>query len=232
MGDDGGRLPGRAVAYYAEHRLAHRWAFLWRFHAVHHSPTQLDWLAATRLHPVEGLIGGFILRPPLIVLGFEPADFAIGAAVLGILDVMVHANVNWRLRFLDGIVVTPEYHRWHHVSAPVRDVNFSLPVIDKLFGTYYMPGDGSRPEVYGIDQSFPADGYLRQLAWPFRRTDRSRPGTEPGLRIGPGTQVPLADGRPPVTVSSAPLSRHGESARTDDDRTDIHGYETLEERAP
>lgn len=159
---------GVAVAYYFEHRAAHSWGWLWRFHAVHHSSERLDWLAATRLHPFEGFLGGFIIAPPLILFGFEASDFAIGGAVFGILDVMVHANVNWRMRWLDGIVATPEYHHWHHVSAPVRDVNFSLPIVDMLFGTYHMPDDGSRPEIYGIDDDLP-DSYLGQLAWSFRR---------------------------------------------------------------
>jgi sterol desaturase/sphingolipid hydroxylase (fatty acid hydroxylase superfamily) len=27
--------------------------FLWRFHAVHHSTEQMDWVAAGRLHPLD-----------------------------------------------------------------------------------------------------------------------------------------------------------------------------------
>ena len=34
------------------HRLLHR-PLLWRFHAVHHSSTQVDWLSAVRVHPVN-----------------------------------------------------------------------------------------------------------------------------------------------------------------------------------
>ena len=159
-----------SLTYYAEHRLAHSWGFLWRFHAVHHSPKQLDWLAATKLHPIEGLIGGFVLAPPLVLFGFglEFQKIAAVFAVFSILDVLVHANVSWRMRWLDGIIGTPEYHHWHHVSQPVRDKNFSLPIIDKIFGTYYMPKDGSRPEIYGIDEPMP-QAYVAQLAFPFRR---------------------------------------------------------------
>lgn len=168
---------GVGLAYYAEHRAAHTWGWLWKFHAVHHSPQKLDWLAATRLHPFEGFLGGFILGPPLILFGFEVDDFAIGGAIFGIIDVMIHANVNWRMRWLDGIVPTPEYHHWHHVSAPVRDVNFSTPVFDMVFGTYHMPKDGSRPEHYGIDEELPST-YLGQLAWSFRRKPSDAQTTE------------------------------------------------------
>ena len=163
---------GINLAYYLEHRTAHTWGFLWRFHAVHHSPVELDWLAATRLHPVEGFIGGFILAPPLVLVGFgdELAKLAGVFGLFSILDVMVHANVRWRLRPLHRIIGTPEYHHWHHVKAPVQDVNFSLPLFDMLFGTYYMPKDGTRPEIYGIDDATFPDGYLAQLRYPFRRS--------------------------------------------------------------
>jgi len=37
---------------YLSHRLFHS-RFLWKFHAIHHSAEDVDWLAATRLHPVN-----------------------------------------------------------------------------------------------------------------------------------------------------------------------------------
>ncbi len=44
-------------------------------------------------------------------------------------------------------------------------------MLDKLFGTLHLPKDpgGRWPAGYGISEPVPA-GYLRQLAWPFRRT--------------------------------------------------------------
>ena len=41
------------VGAYWGHRLSHTVPFLWRFHAVHHSIEQMDWLAAGRLHPLD-----------------------------------------------------------------------------------------------------------------------------------------------------------------------------------
>ena len=42
---------GDFLAYWT-HRLFHgRW--LWRFHAIHHSSTTVDWLSSVRLHPVN-----------------------------------------------------------------------------------------------------------------------------------------------------------------------------------
>src|SRR5262249_6616242 len=40
---------------YWIHRLFHRTSWLWPFHAIHHSSEQLDWLSATRVHPVDNV---------------------------------------------------------------------------------------------------------------------------------------------------------------------------------
>jgi hypothetical protein len=42
---------------YVFHRALHSYAWLWRFHQVHHSSEKMDWLANARLHPVDKLLG-------------------------------------------------------------------------------------------------------------------------------------------------------------------------------
>src|SRR5258708_6529732 len=54
---------------YWMHRAFHC-ARLWRFHAVHHSARMLDWLAATRLYPVNDAASKLAVSLPLILLGF------------------------------------------------------------------------------------------------------------------------------------------------------------------
>ena len=67
------------------------------------------------------------------------------------------------------MINTPEWHHWHHASDPeARDKNFGLPVIDKLFGTAYMPKD-KWPTGFGIGDFVPVDSYLGHLAYPFTR---------------------------------------------------------------
>src|SRR5437667_5203769 len=41
------------VTAYWMHRALHAIPLLWRFHRVHHSSEQLDWLASMRVHPVD-----------------------------------------------------------------------------------------------------------------------------------------------------------------------------------
>jgi sterol desaturase/sphingolipid hydroxylase (fatty acid hydroxylase superfamily) len=158
---------------YWYHRWSHEVPLLWRFHSVHHSSEHLDWLAGPRLHPLEGFFAAFVVAPPFILLGVRPLEVTALSVITTIWAILIHSNVSWRMRWLDGIVGTPEYHHWHHSSHPEAwDRNYSglMPVLDRIFGTYYQPKD-RRPEAYGIEGGIP-DGWWRQMLFPFREGRR------------------------------------------------------------
>lgn len=150
----------------------HRWfhtSELWKFHAVHHSSVDLDWLSAVRLHPANDAGMKIATTLPVLAMGFAPVAVAGIVPVLTLLAILVHAHVDWDWGPLRAIIVSPRFHRWHHTDeAAARDRNFAglLPVIDMLFGTYYMPTD-MRPSVFGTATPVPA-GLVAQLAFPFR----------------------------------------------------------------
>lgn len=155
------------VIYWA-HRLSHEVPFLWRFHQVHHSPAQMDWISGFRNHPFDGAIAAPAVAF-LLAAGFDPAFTGALAVVQFVLGIFLHANVRWRWRWLDGIVVTPEFHHWHHANEPAaHNSNHSvfLPLWDVVFGTYHLPKD-RRPSVYGIDEEMPPH-LAQQLVQPFR----------------------------------------------------------------
>ena len=56
---------GRYWIHYAAHKLP----FLWRFHAVHHSPNRLYFLNAARFHPLEKIWFQLPEVVPFILLG-------------------------------------------------------------------------------------------------------------------------------------------------------------------
>ena len=176
------------VTYWI-HRFSHEVSFLWRFHAVHHSTENLDWVSGLRVHPLDGAFGapGFIL---LIAAGFTLKVTGVLAVVQLLLGLFLHANVRWRWRRLNGILITPEFHHWHHSSEPEAiNTNYSvfLPVWDLLFGTYRMPVD-RRPSRYGIDEPMPT-GLVNQLRYPLRDLPPFR------RIVGRGLRHPVRTGR-------------------------------------
>jgi sterol desaturase/sphingolipid hydroxylase (fatty acid hydroxylase superfamily) len=157
-----------ALAYWG-HRWSHQVGFLWRFHSVHHSSERMDWISGVRSHPLDGTV----LAPPIVVLlaaGFGARLTGVLAVIQIVTGLFLHANVRWRWRPLQRIVATPEFHHWHHSSeSDALNTNYSafLPIWDLLFGTFFMPGGGRRPEVYGTVTPVP-DGFFAQLWHPFR----------------------------------------------------------------
>ncbi len=152
----------------------HRWLHgprLWRFHAVHHSSTDVDWLSAVRLHPVNDLLIRVAQAVPIVLLGFDPTLLAAYVPILAIYSLFVHANVPWSLGPLRYVVATPAFHRWHHAAEEEGlNRNFAglFPVFDLIFGTFHMPADRA-PERFGIPRGDVPEGIAAQLLYPFRR---------------------------------------------------------------
>jgi sterol desaturase/sphingolipid hydroxylase (fatty acid hydroxylase superfamily) len=141
--------------------------FLWRFHSVHHSIEQMDWVASGRLHPLDQAFTQAFTVFPLVLLGYGAGVFGGVAVFITLLALFQHANVRLRFPGLRWVINTPEWHHWHHaIDDGARDKNFGLPVVDKVFGTAYLP-KGARPSGFGTRSPVPADGYLRHLAYPF-----------------------------------------------------------------
>jgi sterol desaturase/sphingolipid hydroxylase (fatty acid hydroxylase superfamily) len=155
---------------YWVHRGFHKIPWLWNFHAIHHSSRELDWLAGSRMHPVDVLAtraAGFL---PVFVLGFSQAAVVAYVAFVSFHAVYIHSNTRWRYPYLRWIIATPEYHHWHHTSDEEGlDRNFAsfLPLWDLLFGTAHQPNHW--PKKYGTVKFQPPEDYLGQLAYPFKR---------------------------------------------------------------
>lgn len=156
------------LAIYWTHRWYHEVPILWRFHAIHHSPKHMDWISGFRTHPLDGTL----IAPAfafLLAAGFDAEFTGILALIQIVLGIFLHANVRWRLRPLHRLIITPEFHHWHHANEPgAINSNYSvfLPLWDIIFGTYFMPRF-RRPQVYGVSEFIP-DGMVDQLRHPLR----------------------------------------------------------------
>ncbi len=156
------------AGFYAAHRAFHRIPFLWRFHAVHHSIEEMDWLASHRVHPVDQILTKSASYLPVFALGFSAPAIAIFALVYQWQSVFIHANVRVGFGPLKWLFASPHFHHWHHANEEAaRDKNFAgqLPYLDALAGTLYLPD--RMPARYGTDTPVP-ELYHQQLAFPFR----------------------------------------------------------------
>lgn len=157
------------LGFYWVHRLFHAVPFLWRFHSVHHSIQQLDWLAGSRVHPLDQTLtkGASIL--PVFALGFSETTIVAYGLIYFWQSLLLHSNVNLHLPFLSRIIALPRFHHWHHADHEESfDTNFAgqLAILDWVFGTWYAPADQGLPSQYGTQDPVPS-GYLDQLLYPF-----------------------------------------------------------------
>ena len=161
-------LVGEDVITYWTHRLFHG-AQLWKYHAVHHSSEELGWISAARFHPINLFFGAVIADVVLLIAGISPNVFVVLGPVTIAHSAFVHANLDWTFGPFKYVIATPVFHRWHHTAAERGgEKNFAatFPVLDLIFGTFYMPA-GEKPDKYGIDDlEFPTT-FGAQLLRPF-----------------------------------------------------------------
>lgn len=163
------------IGFYWGHRLSHEIPFLWRFHAIHHSAQQVDWLTNSRAHPLDMVFTRLCGFVPIFALGLaDPLKGQPGFAPMAVLFIssvwsfFIHANLPWRFGPLEWLIATPAFHRWHHTNdgPDVIDKNYAsmLPWLDWVFGTMFLP-KGRMPVRYGIEAPMPS-GFVDQLLHP------------------------------------------------------------------
>ncbi len=154
---------------YWTHRAYHEVPILWRLHAVHHSAKSMDWLAGSRQHILELLITRTLVLAPIYVLGFSKEVIDAYIVIVGFQAVFNHANVSVRLGPLRYIIVTPNFHHWHHSqdqAALDRNYAAHYAFLDYLFGTA-VKSDQLWPEKYGVLGDYVPNGFVKQFKFPF-----------------------------------------------------------------
>jgi len=158
------------LAQYWTHRAYHEIPFLWKFHAVHHSAKTMDWLAGSRQHVFEIVATRVLVLAPLFVLGFSEAVINTYIIIVGFQAVLNHANVHVPWGPLRYLIVTPDFHHWHHSSdTEAIDKNYAAhySFLDYLFGTA-VKSNKRLPEKYGVVGDYMPDGWVKQQTFPFK----------------------------------------------------------------
>jgi sterol desaturase/sphingolipid hydroxylase (fatty acid hydroxylase superfamily) len=155
---------------YWLHRMFHGGGF-WKYHAVHHSSEDLEWISAARFHPVNLFIGTIGVDVILLMAGISPNIMLWVGPFNTFHSAFVHANLNWTLGPFKYVLATPIFHRWHHTGLEDGgNTNFAgtFPIWDLLFGTFRMP-QNRLPDNYGKDEPAIPTEIVGQLAYPFRQ---------------------------------------------------------------
>lgn len=157
---------------YSVHWVSHRVAWLWRFHAIHHSSERLYWLNGERRHPLHA---GMMAAPGLVAVVLMGAPALAVGAWLGLLAVHLafqHSNLDYRVGPLRFLIGAAEVHRWHHKreyeDAQVNYGEFWM-VWDHLFGTFRLPKHQLGATEVGLKETNFPMAYGSQLVYPFSR---------------------------------------------------------------
>lgn len=156
------------IILYWTHRWFHT-SKMWKWHAIHHSSKTVDWLSSQRFHPVNTWLSFTLVNALMLIAGFASESIAIMGGFNMAYSYMVHANLNWTFGKFKYLFASPVFHRWHHTTQKEGlNKNFAptFPLLDIMFGTFYMP-EGKLPEEYGIIGMDVPESFIEQIAFPL-----------------------------------------------------------------
>lgn len=157
------------------HILLHRYAFLWKFHKVHHSVKEMGFAAHLRYHWMENLLYKPLKTFGVMILGgFEPEQAYIVHFFAIAIGHFNHSNIKITWGPLKYLLNNPVMHLYHHaydLPKGTYGVNFgiSLSLWDYIFGTHHIPEDSGTIELgFPGDEHFPKD-FIHQNTYGFKR---------------------------------------------------------------
>jgi sterol desaturase/sphingolipid hydroxylase (fatty acid hydroxylase superfamily) len=161
---------------YWQHRLLHRYRWLWRLHQVHHMDRQIDVTTGLRFHPIEML---FTMTVKIAAIGFFGIDY-LGVMLFEIwysaATLFTHVNIklpDFLEKKLRQYIVTPGMHRIHHSDNPSelnKNFGFGLSLWDRYFKSYCpFPAASEAYMIMGLeDYRDPKYQTLENMLWmPF-----------------------------------------------------------------
>lgn len=144
-------LIGAWFVHWTEHKV--KW--MWKFHLIHHSDTNVDTTSANRHHPGESVFRFIFTTAGIVIAGAPMWMVFMYQAISVLLSQFNHANIvipKWLDNAISWVIVSPDMHKvHHHYVLPYTDSNYGniFSIWDRLFGTY-MTLDRDKI-IYGID---------------------------------------------------------------------------------
>lgn len=144
-------LIGAWFVHWTEHKV--KW--MWKFHLVHHSDTNVDTTSANRHHPGESVFRFIFTTIGIVIAGAPMWMVFMYQAISVLLSQFNHANIvipKWLDNAMSWVLVSPDMHKvHHHYVLPYTDSNYGniFSIWDRIFGTF-MTLDRDKI-IYGID---------------------------------------------------------------------------------
>jgi hypothetical protein len=129
----------------------------------------------------------------LLPFGFDPQTYPIFQFIATLEGLFAHANVDVRFKGLlwplKLFVLTPEFHHHHHsdhYEAWGKNFAVGLPVIDWIFGTWYLPDHW--PDRMGVSDAYLQNAnMLKEFIYPFKC---EKDDSEPLKHLPKGFDIP------------------------------------------
>lgn len=160
------------------HIIMHKNKFLWRFHLIHHSDTNVDVSTGLRHHPGDSLLRGIFFMLLILVSGAPMYSVMVYQTLVVLTTAFTHANIRLPKKLdhiLSYVLISPNMHKvHHHWKQPYTDSNYGavFSIWDRLLGTFSkLDVDQIR---YGLDRHYPADkdeDIVLLLKKPFGKLD-------------------------------------------------------------
>lgn len=177
------------LRYYWYHRIAHRCRWVWAEHVIHHSSQHYNLSTALRQSWTGVFTGMFVLRIPLVLIGFHPALIVFVGGINLLYQFWIHTEAIGKMpRWFEAIMNTPSHHRVHHATNPrYLDANYAgtLIIWDRMFRTFVPELDEDVPK-YGLVRNIATFNPLKVAIheWVDMFRDVAKPGLTFRQRLG------------------------------------------------
>ncbi len=160
------------------HLIMHKFRFLWKFHLVHHTDTNVDVTTGLRHHPGDSLLRGIFFLLLIFVSGAPVYVVMIYQTLVVLSTAFTHANISLPSKLdkaLSYLFISPNMHKvHHHWKQPYTDSNYGavFSIWDRILGTF-MKLD-TKEIKYGLDRHYPREkdeDLMSLLKKPFQKLD-------------------------------------------------------------
>ncbi|MBT3602724.1 MAG: sterol desaturase family protein [Candidatus Latescibacteria bacterium] len=161
---------------YFMHVIFHRFAFLWRFHRMHHSDPEMDVTTGARFHIGEHIISVSVRCAVYAVFAIK-IEYLLFYEALFLANVLFHhANISigepvdklYRI-----FLTSPNMHKVHHSDIQVEtDSNYTslFSIWDRIFGTFRII-ENPNNITYGVKGLESEQTIKKMLMTPLKSID-------------------------------------------------------------